>query len=137
MRQFATVRDKLQIAPAALFSTSQEALMKLYLSVAVASVALGTFAASPAFAVDFEYFRSQSCSELGKELEGLQKAEKAVNEGIKKKESKANTQAVVTTLLVGWPFWGNTDHGDANNQFAEIRTDIKYVTRAQKVNKCS
>ncbi|TSA11581.1 MAG: hypothetical protein D4R74_12885 [Betaproteobacteria bacterium] len=111
--------------------------MKHYLTVAMAGVALATFAAAPAFAVDFEYFKSQSCSELGKELEVMQKAEKAINDSIQKKESKANTQAVVTTLLIGWPFWGSTDHGDAHNQLAEIRTDIKYVTRAQKVNKCS
>lgn len=111
--------------------------MKLYLSVAVASMALCTFATAPAFAVDFEYFKGQSCTDLDKEFASLQKAEKAVNESIKKKESKANTQAVVTTLLIGWPFWGNTDHGDANNQLAEIRTDIKYVTRAQKANKCA
>ena len=55
---------------------------------------------------------------------------------MKKADSKANTTAVVTTLLVGCPFWGNTDHGDANAQLSEIRTDIKYVTKAQKVNNC-
>jgi hypothetical protein len=111
--------------------------MKLHLSVAIAGVALGTFAFWPAYAVDFEYFKSQSCSELGKELDALQKAEKAVNESIKKKESKANTQAVVTTLLVGWPFWGPVDHGDATNQLAEIRADLRFVTRAQRANKCT
>lgn len=111
--------------------------MKRFLSVAVASLALCTFSATPVLAVDFEYFKSQSCSELAKELDVMRKAETAINDSIKKKDSKANTQAVVTTLLVGWPFWGNTDHGDANNQLAEIRTDIKYVTRAQKANKCT
>jgi hypothetical protein len=111
--------------------------MKNYSSIAVAAVALGVFAASPVFAVDFDYFKSQSCGELAKELDALQKAEKAVNESIKKKESKANTQAVVTTLLVGWPFWGPVDHGDANAQLAEIRTDLRFVTRAQKANKCA
>lgn len=111
--------------------------MKLRLSVAVATMALCTLAASPAYAVDFEYFKSQSCSELGKELDALQKAEKSVNEKINKAESKANTQAVVTALLIGWPFWGNTDHGDSNNMLAEIRADLKFVTRAQKVNKCT
>jgi hypothetical protein len=94
-------------------------------------------ASVPASAVDFEYFKSQPCTELGKELDALQKAEKAINDIKKKADSKANTTAVVTTLLVGWPFWGNTDHGDSNAQLAEIRTDIKYVTRAQKVNKCT
>jgi hypothetical protein len=104
----------------------------------VGSVLIGLVTASlPAFAVDFEYFKGQPCSELGKELDALQKAEKAINDKIKNANSKADTQAVVTALLIGWPFWGNVDHGDSNNQLAEIRTDIKYVTRAQKANKCT
>ena len=111
--------------------------MKKYLIVSIASFALTAFAPTPVFAVDFEYFKGQSCAELGKELDALQKAEKGVKDGISKKESKANTQAVVTTLLIGWPFWGSTDHGDATNMLAEIRADVKLVTRAQKVNKCS
>jgi 5,10-methylene-tetrahydrofolate dehydrogenase/methenyl tetrahydrofolate cyclohydrolase len=110
--------------------------MKHHLSTAIAAAVLALASVS-AHAVDFEYFKSQSCAELGKELESLQKAEKAVQESINKKESKANTQAVVTALLVGWPFWGSTDHGDAQNQLAEIRTDVRFVTRAQKANKCS
>ena len=111
--------------------------MKQRFSVFVASMALCTFAASPAFAVDFEYFKSQSCPELAKELDALKKAENEINDSKKKKESKSNTQAVITTLLIGWPFWGNEDHGDANNMLAEIRTDLRYVTKAQKANKCS
>lgn len=111
--------------------------MKLNLSMTVATIALCTLAAAPAYAVDFEYFKSQSCSELAKELDALQKAEKAVNEKINKAESKANTQAVVSALLIGWPFWGDTDHGDSNTMLAEIRADVKYVTRAQKVKKCA
>ena len=111
--------------------------MKPYVSAVVAFAALSAFTATPSLAVDFEYFKSQSCAELGKELDALQKAEKAVNEGIQKKENKANTQAVVTALLIGWPFWGSTDHGDATNLLAEIRTDLRFVTRAQKANKCS
>jgi len=104
----------------------------------VGSVLVGLITASaPAAAVDFEYFKSQPCSELGKELDALQKAEKALNDKVSKANSKADTQAVITTLLIGWPFWGNTDHGDSNNQLAEIRTDIRYVTKAQKVNKCA
>jgi hypothetical protein len=102
------------------------------------SVLVGLAATSlPAAAVDFEYFKGQPCSELAKELDALKKAEKEVNDKIKKADSKANTTAVVTTLLIGWPFWGNTDHGDSNNMLAEIRTDLKYVTKAQKVNKCT
>lgn len=111
--------------------------MKLNASVAAVSIAMCTVLAAPALAVDFEYFKGQSCSELGKELDALQKAEKSINESMKKKDNSANAQAVVTTLLIGWPFWGNTDHGDATNQLSEIRTDIKYITRAQKVNKCA
>jgi len=111
--------------------------MRSRLSVVIAGVALWALASAPAFAVDYEYFRGQSCGELGKELDALQKAEKAVNDTKKKADSKANATAVVTTLLIGWPFWGNTDHGDSNAQLAELRTDIKYVTKAQKVNKCT
>jgi hypothetical protein len=102
-----------------------------------AGTALCTVVASPAFAVDYEYFKGQSCSDLSKESDALKKAEAAVNDTIKKDNKKANTTAVVTTLLIGWPFWGNTDHGDSNAQLAEIRTDLKYVGRAQKANKCS
>jgi hypothetical protein len=87
--------------------------MKLRLCAAVASAALCAFATSSAFAVDYDYFKGQSCSELGKELSALQKAEKEVSDKKKDANSKANTQAVITTLLVGWPFWGETDHGDA------------------------
>ena len=110
--------------------------MKKELIITAAALAF-SFAAVPyASAVDFEYFKSQSCAELAKELDSLQKAESKVKEGIDKKESKANTQAVVTTLLIGWPFWGSTDHGDAHNMLSEIRTDLRFVTRAQKANKC-
>ena len=111
--------------------------MKSLLSVAVATAILSAASVSPAFAVDFEYFKSQTCPELSKELVALQKAEKETNDNIKKANGKANATAVVTTLLVGWPFWGDTDHGDNNNILAEIRADVKMITRAQKVNKCS
>ena len=40
--------------------------------------------------MDFEYFKSQPCSELSEELEALKKAEAAVNNKMKKAESKAN-----------------------------------------------
>lgn len=110
--------------------------MKFPNSVVVASLALCAFASSPALAVDFEYFKAQSCADLSKELIDLQKAEAAVRDTMNKADSKANTTAVVTTLLIGWPFWGNTDHGDSNAQLAELRMDIKYVTKAQKFKKC-
>jgi len=110
--------------------------MKIRLSIAVASFALGTLVVSPAFAVDFEFFKNQSCAELNKEMGALKKAESAVNESIRKKESKANTEAAVTAILFGLPMWGNVDHGDANSQLTEIRADIRFVTRAQKANKC-
>ena len=111
--------------------------MKPSFSAAVVTLALCAFANPAAYAVDFDYFKSQSCKELSDEMVTLLKAEKAVNEKIAKAESKANTQAVVTTIFFGWPAWGNVDHGDANNMLAEIRTDMKYVTRAQKTKKCS
>ncbi len=110
--------------------------MNFNLSFALASGVLAFILSSPASAGDFDYFKNQSCAELSKEMDALRKAETAINDSKKKAEKSANTQAVVTTLLVGWPFWGNVDHGDANNQLAEIRDDIKYVTRAQKTNKC-
>jgi hypothetical protein len=115
----------------------KETNMKLSHSVAVVALALCAFTTAPAFAVDFEYFKAQSCPDLNKELIDLQKAEAAVKDTMKKADSKANTTAVVTTLLIGWPFWGNTDHGDSNAQLAELRTDIKYVTKAQKFKKCT
>jgi hypothetical protein len=111
--------------------------MKLNQFVITPVFVLSTFAFTSVLAADFEYFKAQSCSDLTKELDGLTKSEASVKESIKKKESKANTQAVLTALLVGWPFWGDTDHGDANNMLAEIRTDSKFVTRAMKTNKCT
>jgi hypothetical protein len=111
--------------------------MKLSLPLSLVAAAVIGFTAAPAMAVDYEYFKAQSCAELKDELGTLQKAEKAVQDKIKKADTKANTQAVVTALLIGWPFWGNTDHGDSNNMLAEIRTDIRFITRAQKANKCS
>ena len=110
--------------------------MRIKFSLALVNGALGVLLSASASAVDFDYFKNQSCAELNKEMDALKKAETAINDSKKKAEKSANTQAVVTTLLVGWPFWGNVDHGDANNQLAEIRDDMKYVTRAQKTNKC-
>ena len=111
--------------------------MKQKMLSAVVVLAMTAFSVAPAAAVDFEYFKGQSCADLSKEFDALTKSEKAVRDGMAKKDSKANTQAVVTTLLIGWPFWGDTDHGDANNMLSEIRADLRFVTRAQKANKCS
>ncbi len=110
--------------------------MKNILSAFVASAALVVLNATPALAVDYDYFKNQSCGELGKELDSLKKAEKVINDGVKKKDTDANVKAAVGFLLTGWPFWGSADHGNANNQLQEIRDDIKYITRAQKANKC-
>jgi prophage DNA circulation protein len=109
--------------------------MNFKLSIVATGMVLCVLTA-PAFAVDFEYFKNQSCQELGKELDALKKAETVVNDGIKKKDSDANVKAAVGFLLTGWPFWGTSDHGNANNQLQEIREDIRFVTRAQKANKC-
>jgi hypothetical protein len=112
--------------------------MKLRLLSVVASVALVALNTPTAFAaVDYDYFFKQSCDELGKELDSLKKAEKVVNDGVKKKDSDANVKAAVGFLLTGWPFWGSADHGNANNQLQEIRDDIKFITRAQKSKKCA
>lgn len=110
--------------------------MKGHISTAVIVAAVTIFTAAPALAVDYEYFKSQSCAELAKEMAVLDKVEAATSSKIKSADDKANTTAVVTTLLIGWPFWGNVDHGDANNMLKEIRADKKYVSRAQKANKC-
>ena len=111
--------------------------MNLKQSVMAASLVLATFAAAPAFATDYEYFKGQSCKDLGLELDSLKKAEQVINDGVKKKDSDANVKAAVGFLLTGWPFWGNADHGNANNQLQEIREDIKFITRAQKAKKCA
>jgi len=70
-------------------------------------------------------------------LSALRKAETAINEAIKKKDSEANIKTAVGFLLTGWPFWGSADHGNANSQLAEIRDDIRYVRAAQKGAKCA
>lgn len=110
--------------------------MKLKLSVLVGGFAIVALSAGPAVAVDFEYFKSQSCEELGKEFDALTKAEATINDSIKKKDSDANVKLAVGFLLTGWPFWGTADHGNANAQLAEIREDLRFVTRAQKANNC-
>ena len=110
--------------------------MKLSLSTVVASAALSTLAAAPTFAVDFAYFQMQSCADLAKEFDSLSKAEKAINDAKGKKDSEANIKTAVGFLLTGWPFWGSTDHGNADAQLKEIREDLRFVTRAQKGNKC-
>ena len=51
--------------------------MKNILSALVASAALVVLNATPALAVDYDYFKNQSCGELGKELDSLKKAEEA------------------------------------------------------------
>ena len=111
--------------------------MKLNLSALAASTALCTFVAAPAFAVDFAYFQKQSCPELAKELDSLTKAEKVINDAKGKKDSEANVKTAVGFLLTGWPFWGSADHGNSDAQLKEIREDIRFVTRAQKGNKCA
>ena len=110
--------------------------MKLNLSAAALSIALCTLAAAPTFAVDFAYFEKQPCAELAKELDSLTKAEKAINDAKGKKDTEANIKTAVGFLLTGWPFWGKADHGNADAQLKEIREDIRFVTRAQKGNKC-
>lgn len=111
--------------------------MKLNLTAVAISAALCTFAAAPTFAVDFAYFQKQSCPELAKELDALTKAEKVINDAKGKKDSEANVKTAVGFLLTGWPFWGSADHGNADAQLKEIREDIRFVTRAQKGNKCA
>lgn len=110
--------------------------MKLTLSAIVVGAALSTLAAAPAFAVDFAYFEKQPCAELAKEADSLKKAEKAINDAKGKKDSEANIKTAVGFLLTGWPFWGSADHGNADSQLKEIREDLRFISRAQKSNKC-
>lgn len=105
--------------------------------VLVMGAALCAFAAAPAFAVDFAYFQKQTCPELAKELDSLTKAEKVINDAKGKKDTDANIKTAVGFLLTGWPFWGSADHGNSDAQLKEIREDIRFVTRAQKGNKCA
>jgi hypothetical protein len=119
------------------YANQKGSSMKTDFSAVAIALVLCAYANSAASATDFDYFKSQSCKELSEEMVMLLKGEKAVTEKMAKAEGKANTQAVVTTIFFGWPAWGNVDHGDSNNMLAEIRTDMKYVTRAQKANKCS
>jgi hypothetical protein len=100
------------------------------------TISSATFTHPAMAAVDFEYFKGQSCPELAKELEALTKAENVLNESSKKKDCDANVKAAVGFLLTGWPFWGSADHGNAKQQLKEVREDLKYVKRAQKTNKC-
>ena len=111
--------------------------MKLNLTAVAVSAALCTFAAAPIFAVDFAYFQKQACPELAKELKSLTKAEKVITDAKGKKDSETNITTAVGFLLTGWPFWGSADHGNADAQLKEIREDIRFVTRAQKGNKCA
>jgi hypothetical protein len=110
--------------------------MKVNLSAVAFSAVLCSFSAAPAFAVDFTYFQKQTCPELTKELDALTKAEKTINDAKSKKDSEANVKTAVGFLLTGWPFWGSADHGNSDAQLKEIREDIRFVTRAQKGNKC-
>ena len=110
--------------------------MKFKLSAVVVGAVLSALAAAPTFAVDFAYFEKQPCAELAKELDSLSKAEKAINDAKGKKDTEANIKTAVGFLLTGWPFWGKADHGNADAQLKEIREDIRFVTRAQKSNKC-
>ena len=110
--------------------------MKFKLSAVVVGAVLSALAAAPTFAVDFAYFEKQPCAELAKELDSLSKAEKAITDAKGKKDTEANIKTAVGFLLTGWPFWGKADHGNADAQLKEIREDIRFVTRAQKSNKC-
>ena len=112
--------------------------MKYQLSAVVASAVLCAFAAAPTFAaVDAKYFEKQSCKELADELSALRKAEAAITDAKKKKDSEANIKTAVGFLLTGWPFWGSADHGNADSQLREIGDDIRYVRAAQKSAKCA
>jgi hypothetical protein len=104
----------------------------------VAACALA-FAAS-SYAVDFAYFQSQSCEELGKEYSQLKKAEAAAADAVKKENDRAARDkglAVASAFLLGFGWWSSADHSETSQIQAEIRDDLRMVTRAASQKKCT
>jgi len=106
---------------------------------AAAALCCFAFAAS-AQAVDFAYFQSQSCEELQKEFTQLKKAEAAAAEATKKENDRAARDkglAVASAFLLGFGWWSEADHSDTKQIQAEIRDDMRMVTRAASQKKCT
>jgi hypothetical protein len=108
---------------------------------AKASLAACCFAlTTAASAVDFAYFQSQSCDELSKEYTQLKKAEAAAADAVKKENDRAakdKNLAIASAFLLGFGWWSDADHSNTNNIQAEIRDDLRMVTRAASQKKCA
>lgn len=109
-------------------------------SVAKCLLAASCLAANPAaWAVDFAFFQGQTCKELGKEFEQLKLAEKAAIDATSKEKDRAAREkglAVASALLLGFGWWSEADHSDTRLIQAEIRDDLRMVTRAAGQKKC-
>lgn len=93
----------------------------------------------PVQAVDFAYFQRQSCAELVDEYAQLGKAQKATEDAIKKEKSEASRSkalGVASAMLFGFGWWKEADHSNTNLIQAEIRDDLRMVTRAAKEKQC-
>jgi hypothetical protein len=96
--------------------------------------------ATTASAVDFAYFQSQSCDELSAEFVQLKKAEAATNEAMAKENDRASRDkglAVASAFLLGFGWWSEADHSNTSQIQAEIRDDLRMVTRAASMKKCT
>ncbi len=108
--------------------------------IAKSLIALSCLTANSAvWAVDFAFFQGQTCKELGKEFEQLKLAEKAALDAMAKEKDRAAREkglAVASALLLGFGWWSSADHSDTNQIQAEIRDDLRMVTRAAGQKKC-
>ena len=112
--------------------------MRLSLTKAsLAAVAMAV--ATSAGAVDYAYFQSQTCPELLDEYKELVKADKAASEAMTKEKDRAardKALGIASAVLLGFGWWRDADHSNTNMILAEIRDDLKMVTRAAKQKKC-
>lgn len=101
--------------------------------------ALGALALSAsASAVDFAFFQNQSCAELTTEFVQLKKAEKAAVDAMSKEKDRAARDkglAIASAFLLGFGWWKDADHSNTNQIQAEIRDDLRMVTRAASQKK--
>ncbi len=113
-------------------------LIKAALAKTCAS-ALLVLASASSGAVDFAYFQDQSCDELNNELVQLRQAEKAANEAMQKEKDKASRDkalGIASAFLLGFGWWKEADHSNTLMIQAEIRDDLRMVTRAASQKKC-
>ncbi|MFO1395685.1 MAG: hypothetical protein U1F48_01350 [Burkholderiales bacterium] len=113
--------------------------MQKHCAKAAVAACLVAFATSAA-AVDFAYFQSQTCEELQKEFTQLKKAEAAAADAVKKENDRAARDkglAVASAFLLGFGWWSEADHSNTNQIQAEIRDDLRMVTRAASQKKCA